>query len=82
VYVKSRRSCFDPVQCLDGIGASGVMGLLWKKHILDNVAVTINDSRAKACERIKENAQLNSLNVEVLNRDTCALLHEQTYNFM
>ncbi|XP_021922557.1 TRMT1-like protein isoform X2 [Zootermopsis nevadensis] len=82
VYAKSGKSCFKPVRCLDGIGASGIMGLLWKKHILDNIGVTINDSRTKACERIKENAQLNDLNVKVLNRDTCALLHEQTYNFI
>ncbi|PNF42946.1 hypothetical protein B7P43_G11497 [Cryptotermes secundus] len=82
VYVKSSKSCFDPVRCLDGIGASGVTGLLWKKHICDNVAVTINDSRVKAYERIKENAELNHLDVEVLNRDTCVLLHEQAYNFI
>jgi tRNA (guanine26-N2/guanine27-N2)-dimethyltransferase len=80
--VKSGKSCFDPVRCLDGIGASGVMGLLWKKHILDSIAVTINDSRAKAYERIRENAELNGVDVEVLNKDTCVLLHEQTYNFM
>lgn len=80
--MKSAKSCFDPVRCLDGIGASGVMGLLWKKHVCDNVVVTINDSRVKAYERIKENAELNSLDVQVLNRDTCVLLHEQTYNFM
>jgi len=58
------------------------MGLLWKKHILDSIAVTINDSRAKAYERIRENAELNGVDVEVLNKDTCVLLHEQTYNFM
>jgi tRNA G26 N,N-dimethylase Trm1 len=58
------------------------MGLLWKKHICDNAAVTINDSRVKAYEGIKRNAELNSVDVEVLNRDTCALLHEQAYNFM
>jgi tRNA G26 N,N-dimethylase Trm1 len=82
--MKSGKSCFDPVWCLDDIGASGVMGLLWKKHICDNAAVTINDSRVKAYEGIKRNAELNSVDVEVLNRDTstCALLHEQAYNFM
>ncbi|XP_069698025.1 TRMT1-like protein [Periplaneta americana] len=81
-YVKSGKSCFDPVRCLDGIGASGVAGLLWKKHVRDNMAVTINDSREKAYERIKENTQLNNLDVQVLNRDACALLHEHAYNFI
>jgi tRNA G26 N,N-dimethylase Trm1 len=81
-YVESGKCHFKNVRCLDGIGASGVMGCLWKKHIGDNIAVTINDSRAKAYEGIKGNAQLNGLAVEVLNRDPCALLHEETYDFM
>jgi tRNA G26 N,N-dimethylase Trm1 len=58
------------------------MGLLWKKYVCDKVAVTINDPHTRAYEGIKWNAELNNVNVEVLNRDTCALLHEQTYNFV
>jgi tRNA G26 N,N-dimethylase Trm1 len=80
--VERGNSCFGTLRCLDGIGASGVAGLLWKKHVGDNVAVTINDSRGKAYEGIKHNAELNGLAVKILNRDPCALLHEQTYHFM
>ncbi|KAJ9576465.1 hypothetical protein L9F63_006678 [Diploptera punctata] len=82
VYTKSGKSCFNPVRCLDGIGASGVMGLLWKKYVNDNVVITINDSRSRAYERIKQNMNINNLEVEILNRDTCSLLHENTYNFI
>ena len=83
IYVKCKKKCNStPVQCLDGIGSSGVMGLLWKKYIQDDIDVTINDACPQAYERIKENMKINNLEVDVLNRDTCALLHEKTYNFM
>ena len=81
-YVERGNSCFGTVRCLDGIGASGVVGFLWKKYVGDKTAVTINDPRTKAYEGIKHNAELNVLTVEILNRDPCALLHEQTYHFV
>jgi len=81
-YVERGNSCCGAVRCLDGIGASGVVGFLWKKYVGDKTAVTINDSRTKAYEGIKHNADLNALSVEVLNKDPCALLHEQIYHFV
>lgn len=81
-YLDLGVSVFDPVRCLDGIGCTGISGLLWKKYITSGISVTINDSHPKAYEYIKENATQNGIDVTVLNKDTCVLLHEQTFNFI
>ncbi|GLH09042.1 hypothetical protein R5R35_012544 [Gryllus longicercus] len=81
-YMDLGVSVFDPVRCLDGIGSTGIGGLLWKKYFPTGINVTINDTHPKAYEYIKENATQNNLEVTVLNKDTCVLLHEQTFNFI
>lgn len=52
---------------LDLMAASGVRGLRYKKEVGGNVI--LNDISEKACNLIKSNAEQNSLNVEIINKD-------------
>ncbi|XP_071443130.1 TRMT1-like protein [Hetaerina americana] len=82
-YIESGTSVLHPIRVLDGIGATGILGLLLRNEFKESeVEVTVNDPNEEACSFIKENALLNSLSVEVVNRDACALMHERAFNFI
>ncbi|XP_066993393.2 TRMT1-like protein isoform X2 [Anabrus simplex] len=81
-YKKMGTSAMNPIQCLDGIGTTGICGLLWQKYIGDGIKVDIVTHSSKACDRILENAKLNNLTVNVCKVDTCVQLHQHAYNFI
>lgn len=81
-YIKSKLSVSSPVKCADVLGACGATGLMWKKHLGDNVDVTINDKIELSCDLIKENIRNNNLKITVTNKDPCIFLHERGYNFV
>ncbi|KAJ1520547.1 hypothetical protein ONE63_003664 [Megalurothrips usitatus] len=82
VYCDSNESVFTPVRCVDVIGATGVAGLLWKKYLSDKVTVNINDPHEASHQIIKENCHENNLEVEILKKDPCVLLHERPFSFV
>ncbi|XP_070532730.1 TRMT1-like protein isoform X2 [Ptychodera flava] len=85
---------YNPVQCLDAFGATGMMGLQWVKHCSHAVKVTISDINEKSVELIKENSQRNGVNVkgseqineemtvEVMKSDANVLLHQRAFDFI
>jgi len=68
-------------RCLDALGATGVAGLSWKKHIPE-AHVTVNDALKLACDRIRENAESNNLQVETTMEDVSVLLHQRPFDFV
>ncbi|XP_046403799.1 TRMT1-like protein [Ischnura elegans] len=82
-YLESGNSVLNPIRVLDGVGATGIFGILVRNEFKESeVEVTVNDPSDEACSFIKDNATLNGLSFEVLNRDTCALMHERPFNFI
>ncbi|XP_050737124.1 TRMT1-like protein [Eriocheir sinensis] len=69
------------VRCLDALGATGVSGLTWARH-LPEVAVTINDQLPAAKERITANAATNKLDVTVTTEDVSVLLLQRPFDFV
>lgn len=82
VFADSGDSVFSPVKCVDVIGASGVAGLLWKKHLSDKVDVHINDAHETSHEIILQNSKNNNLDVSIHKKDPCVLLHEMPFSFV
>jgi tRNA G26 N,N-dimethylase Trm1 len=58
------------------------MGIIWKKHLKSSVDVVINDPSNFVSDVIRQNAKSNEVEVEVVSKDPCALLHEIGFNFM
>ncbi|XP_037553813.1 TRMT1-like protein [Nematolebias whitei] len=54
----------NPLECLDAFGATGIMGLQWAKHLRDSVRVTITDISDTCVTMIKENCELNNIQVD------------------
>lgn len=82
-YLESGNSVLNPIRVLDGVGATGIFGILVRNEFKESeVEVTVNDPSEEACSFIKDNATINGLSFEVVNRDTCALMHERPFNFM
>jgi len=70
------------ILCLDGIGGTGISGLLWKKYIGENLQVTINDPHETSFSVITENAKNNDVKVEITKEDPCIILHQRPFHFM
>ncbi|XP_034035248.1 TRMT1-like protein [Thalassophryne amazonica] len=54
----------SPLECLDAFGATGIMGLQWAKHLRNAVRVTITDINEACVKMIRENCQLNHIQVD------------------
>nr|XP_061748313.1 TRMT1-like protein isoform X5 [Nerophis ophidion] len=52
------------LECLDAFGATGIAGLQWAKHLHNAVKVTITDISETCVKMIKENCQLNQIQVD------------------
>ncbi|XP_061883961.1 TRMT1-like protein isoform X3 [Entelurus aequoreus] len=52
------------LECLDAFGATGIAGLQWAKHLHNAVKVTITDISEICVKMIKENCQLNQIQVD------------------
>ncbi|XP_054645138.1 TRMT1-like protein isoform X3 [Dunckerocampus dactyliophorus] len=54
----------SPLECLDAFGATGITGLQWAKHLHNGVKVTITDISETCVKMIKENCELNQMQVD------------------
>ncbi|HRY75224.1 MAG TPA: tRNA (guanine(10)-N(2))-dimethyltransferase [Methanoregulaceae archaeon] len=71
-------SVLQPSDYLDAMGASGIRGLRIAGEC--GIPVAINDRSLEAVALIRRNADLTGLPVEILNRDTSALLSERSFD--
>jgi len=71
-------SVVQPSEYLDAMGASGIRGLRIAKEC--GSTVTINDRSPDAITLIRKNVAGSGLTVEILNRDTNALLSERSFD--
>ncbi len=65
---------------LDALAATGIRGIRIKKEI--GIEVAINDVNPDAYKVIKKNAELNNVQVEILNKDANALLSESRFDYV
>jgi len=66
---------------LDALAGSGSRGLRYKKTFPD-IEVHLNDVSSKAVELIKENANLNNLEVIIHNKDFNVLASEEKFTYI
>ncbi|KAF4525410.1 hypothetical protein B566_EDAN004153, partial [Ephemera danica] len=81
-YCETDAPVFWPVRCLEGLGATGVCGLTWAKHLDAKVAVTVNAVSERAARRIEENAERNSLKINVASLESRTMLQQNPYSFI
>jgi len=65
---------------LDALAATGVRGI--RMALENGVDVTLNDRDYDSYRIIKENVQLNGLDLEVLNRDANAVMIERKFDYV
>lgn len=80
-YYESGLCTNAQVRCLDALGATGVSGLAWTKH-LPKVDVVINDQSPAATQRITTNAATNNLQVGITTEDVSVLLLQRPFDFV
>jgi tRNA (guanine26-N2/guanine27-N2)-dimethyltransferase len=83
VSVALFHSVVRPRKCLDAMAATGARGIRICNEAPGNYRFIINDKDSLACEHIKHNIELNSLeNAEVCNADLRCLLAEEIFDYI
>ncbi|MBU3905090.1 MAG: hypothetical protein KJ906_03005 [Nanoarchaeota archaeon] len=70
----------EDIEMLDALSASGVSGIRYVKEV--GVKAVLNDNNPKAIELIKNNIELNSVEVEVSNKDANLIMRERLFDFI